>query len=202
MVLQWTRLGLAVGVLAACVAVPSSAALLASPRPVDDATTQQLTVAARTMLQRRTEALIQAGATARARELPSEVLGVRISPRLVQAQTEALRDLEARNRAPVEGGPPFTAARTRLKAGRVTRNGDMITLDATEYTEVDYQTPAGRRAMTQSVRRRFEFAAQGGQLVLVGERVVDPAATPINDPDRPQAPPTAHPSPHATPGPR
>lgn len=200
MVLHWTRLSLAVIVTA--IAVPASGLLASGPPPVDEATTQQLTVAARTMLQRRSDALIQ---QIRVSPMPSEVLGVRFSPQMAQNQEEALRKLETSNRAPVEGGPPYTAARTRLKAARVTRVGDRLTLDATEYTEVDYQTPAGRQAVNQVIRRRFEFATQAGQFVLVGERVVDPAASPINDPEQPTPSPhpepssTARPTPHPSP---
>ncbi|HEX2316028.1 MAG TPA: hypothetical protein VHJ17_19945 [Thermomonospora sp.] len=187
MVRRWSRrAGLAALVLAGCVAVPASAVLPAGPATVDEETKQQLTAAARAMLERRTEALVQAS---RARPLPSEVLGVRISPRVAQAQREALRRLETRNRAPVAGGPPFTAARTRLQAATVIRDGDRITLEATEYTEVRYVTPAGGGAVTQQVRRRFEFATEDGRITLVGEWVVDPGASPINDPGRPLPPP-------------
>jgi hypothetical protein len=107
----------------------------------------------------------------------------------------------------VEGGPPFTAARTHLEVGSVVREGNRITLEAIEYTEVAYVTPAGERAMTQQVRRRFEFAAEGGRITLVGEHVVDPDASPINDPDEPPpsrsvpapAPPSVSPSPSTPP---
>jgi hypothetical protein len=174
---HWIRLGL---VVAVALATPSAAARLDDPAQVDVTTKEQLTVAARVMLERRSEALVD-----RARPLPAEVFGVRIAPQVASAQEDALRRLEGRNRAPVEGGPPFTSARTRLQPGRATRAGDRITLDATEYTEVRYQTPQGERAMRQRVRRRFEFTAGGGELVLVGERVVDPTASPINDPERP-----------------
>ncbi|MBA9008048.1 hypothetical protein HNR21_006930, partial [Actinomadura cellulosilytica] len=90
--------------------------------------------------------------------------------------------------APVPGGPPFTDARTRLTDASVVRHGDRITLDATEYTEVHYVTPEGRRAVTQRVRRRFEFAVELDRITLVGERLIDPHAAPINDPDRPMPP--------------
>ncbi|ACY99701.1 MULTISPECIES: hypothetical protein [Thermomonospora] len=171
--------GPAVVLLAACLLTHSSAAGPAGPVTVDEETKQQLTAAARTMLERRTEALVQ---RSRTRPLPSEVLGVRIAPELARRQQEALRRLKTRNRAPLPGGPPFTAARTRLEEATVVHEGDRITLEATEYTEVEYATPAGERAMTQRVRRRFEFATEGGRITLVGEQVVDPDADPINDP--------------------
>ncbi|REE98298.1 hypothetical protein [Thermomonospora umbrina] len=199
------RAGLAVVMLAGCVVVPSSHVLPTGPAGVDEETTQQLTAAARTMLERRTQALVQA--SSRARPLPAEVLGVRISPRLARAQQEALRRLETRNRAPVAGGPPFTAAHTRLKGATVTRDGDRFTLDATEYTEVRYATPGGGGAVTQRVRRRFEFATENGRLTLVGEWVIDPDASPINDPGRPlpsppaPAPPVRATTPPPTPAP-
>lgn len=189
------RAALAV-LLAGCVIVPSSAVRHDGPPGVDRETERQLTVAARTMLEHRTEALVQ---RVRARSLPVEVLGVRISPQLVRAQQEALRRLEIRNRAPVPGGPPFTDAETRLTDASVVRRGDRITLDATEYTEVHYVTPQGRRAMTQRVRRRFEFTVGPDRITLVGERLIDPDAAPINDPDRPMPVISPHPAEPAIP---
>ncbi|MFG2002529.1 hypothetical protein ACGFNU_25570 [Spirillospora sp. NPDC048911] len=173
-----TRSGLAMAlVIAACVVLPSSAP--ASSRPtVDDETKQQLTVAARSLLERRSQALVEQPRR-HAKQSPSEVLGVRISPMVVRNQDRALRELANRNRAPVEGGPAYTGARTRLKADRAVRTGDRITLEATEHTEVRYEN--GR--LTQSVRRRFEFTTQGEQITLVAERVLDPAVHPLNDPD-------------------
>ncbi|SEG90663.1 hypothetical protein SAMN04489712_1272 [Thermomonospora echinospora] len=197
MVRRRTRLaGLAAVLMAGCALLPSSTARPGGPVSVDEETAQQLTAAARTMLERRTEALVQ---QSRTRSLPAEVLGVRISPRLVREQQEALRRLETRNRAPVAGGPPFTAARTRLTVAAAVRDGDRIILDATEYTEMEYATPAGERAMTQQVRRRFEFSAEGGRFVLVDEHVVDPDASPINDPDGPPPAPPAPPEPSSPP---
>ncbi|GAA4064881.1 hypothetical protein [Actinomadura miaoliensis] len=168
------RLGLAAAVLAACVTLPSSAVL--DERPFVDADiTHQLTVAARAVLQYRSEALVQ---RARPEEVPTEVLGVRISPRLARQQHRAARELQNRSRAPVEGGPPYTGARTRLEPERAIRTGDRITLDATEHTEVRYET--GK--VTQSVRRRFDFTVDGPQVTLVDEHVRDPEARPVNDP--------------------
>ncbi|WP_175596075.1 hypothetical protein [Thermomonospora catenispora] len=187
------RAALAV-LLAGCVILPSSTVRHDGPARVDQETERQLTVAARTMLEHRTEALVQ---RVRARSLPSEVLGVRIAPQVVRAQQEALRRLETRNRAPVPGGPPFTDAETRLTDASVVRRGDRITLDATEYTKIHYLTPQGRRAVTQRVRRRFEFTVGPDRITLVGERLIDPDATPINDPDRPMPVVSSH-STHST----
>ncbi|KAB2351663.1 hypothetical protein [Actinomadura rudentiformis] len=173
-----TRSGLAmVLAIAACVMLPSSAPVVSRPT-VDDETKQQLTVAARSLLERRSEALVQKPRR-RDRQSPSEVLGVQISPVVVRNQDRALRELANRNRAPVEGGPAYTGARTRLRADRAVRTGDRITLEATEHTEVRYENGS----LTQSVRRRFEFTTQGEQITLVGERVLDPSVHPVNDPD-------------------
>ncbi|GAA2624367.1 hypothetical protein SMC26_36675 [Actinomadura fulvescens] len=173
-----TRSGLAMAVvIAACVVLPSSAPAVNRPT-VDYETKRQLTMAARSLLERRSEALVQQPRS-RVRQSPSEVLGVRISPVVVRNQERALRELANRNRAPVEGGPAYTDARTRLNADRAVRTGDRITLEATEHTEVRYEN--GR--LTQSVRRRFEFTTQGEQITLVAERVLDPSVHPVNDPD-------------------
>lgn len=177
MVRQWTRAGLAVAAMAACAVLPASSVVGAPDPTVDADTTEQLTVAARTLLQHRSQALVQR----RNHEpgAPAEILGVRISPSLARIQERALRELENRNRAPVEGGPAYTGARTRLESGRAVRAGDRITLEATEHTEVRYRT--GK--VTQSVRRRFEFTTRDEQITLVGERVLDPSAHPVNDLD-------------------
>lgn len=175
MVRPWTGAGLAV-VLAACLVAPSSAALRDDP-DVDPDVTRQLTIAANTLLQRRSEALVQRHQRDRT-SAPSEVYGVRISPRVARSQERAVRELENRNRAPVEGGPAFTGARTRLDGGHAVREGDRITLEAVENTVVRY----GSGEVTQSVRRRFVFRTRGQQITLVGERVLDPDARPLNDP--------------------
>jgi hypothetical protein len=174
MVRHWTRLALAGAALAACATLPSSTIAVSSPA-VDADTTRQLTVAARALLQHRSEALVQRHRT---HKPPREVLGVRFSPSVARVQARAVRELQNRSRAPVEGGPAYTAARTRLKADLAVRTGDRITLDATEHTEVRYET--GK--LTQSVRRRFDFTAHGAQITLVGEHVLDPKARPLNDP--------------------
>ncbi|QXJ22098.1 hypothetical protein AGRA3207_003044 [Actinomadura graeca] len=178
MVRQWTRAGLAI-VLAGCALLPASSAVPRIPPAVDAETTRQLTAAASTLLERRSQALVQQ--RHHDRRPPAEVLGVRISPRVAHVQERAVRELETRNRAPVEGGPAYTGARTRLEAGKATRAGDRITLEAVEHTEVRYDT--GK--LTQSVRRRFEFRTRGEQITLIGERVLDPSARPVNDPDLP-----------------
>jgi hypothetical protein len=175
MVRPWPRAGLAV-VLAACLLAPSSTVRRDDP-VVEDYVTEQLTVAASTYLQRRSQALVQKPDRG-SRAAPTEVLGVRISPGLVRSQERAVRELETRNRAPVEGGPAYTGARTRLEGGHAFRTGDRITLEATEHTEMRY----GSGKVTQSVRRRFVFRARGEQITLVGERVMDPGAHPVNDP--------------------
>lgn len=175
MVRPWRRAGLAV-VLAACLLAPSSTVRREDPA-VDDYVTKQLTVAARTFLQSRSQALVQKGDRDR-RATPTEVLGVRISPRLVRSQERAVRELETRNRAPVEGGPAYTGARTSLDGEHAFRTGDRITLEAVEHTEMRY----GSGKVTQSVRRRFVFRARGEQIILVGEHVLDPGAHPVNDP--------------------
>ncbi|WP_141580967.1 hypothetical protein [Actinomadura sp. WMMA1423] len=175
MVRPWPRAGLAV-VLAACLLAPSSGVRGETP-VVEDYVTRQLTVAASTYLERRSEALVR-GADRDRRTAPTEVLGVRISPSLVRTQEKAVQELETRNRAPVEGGPAYTGARTRLDGGRAVRTGDRITLEAVEHTEMRY----GSGKVTQSVRRRFEFRATGEQITMVGERVLDPGAHPVNDP--------------------
>ncbi|MFC9969382.1 hypothetical protein ACFVH6_00610 [Spirillospora sp. NPDC127200] len=172
-----TRLGLAFA-LAGCVLLPSSGVL--PGRPVLDAeTTRQLTAAARALVQDRSQALV--ARRDRDRKPIDEVLGVRISPKVAGVQERAVRELRTRNRAPVEGGPAFTGVRTTLAADRALRRGDRITLEATEHTEVRYDT--GR--FVQSVRRRFEFTTRDRRLTLVGEGVLDPAARPVNDPERP-----------------
>ncbi|WP_344278323.1 hypothetical protein [Actinomadura napierensis] len=172
---HWTRAGLA-AVMACCLAAPSSAARHASP-VLDADTTRQLTVAANTLLQHRSEALVEKRGH-RHPETPAEVLGVRISPRVARVQERAVHELENRNRAPVAGGPAYTGARTRLDARKAVRTGDRIALEAVEHTVVRY----GSGKVTQSVRRRFEFKERGEQLVLVGERVLDPGTHPVNDP--------------------
>jgi hypothetical protein len=170
-------LGLVVA-LAVCGAALQSSDVPARRPLVDRETTRQLTEAASTLLQQRSAALVQAGRHDRA--APEEVLGVRISPRLAQAQDRAVHELENRNRAPVQGGPAYVGARTRLEPERAVRTGDRITLEATERTEVQYEN--GR--LTQSVRRRFEFTTRDEQITLVGEGVLDPGAHPLNDPDQ------------------
>lgn len=177
MVRRWTRAGLAVA-LAGCALLPSSAVRPPSPT-VDTETTRQLTVAAGTLLERRSQALVEQ--RHRDRRPPEEILGVRISPRVASVQERAVRELETRTRAPVEGGPAYTGARTRLDEGTATRTGDRITLEAVEHTEVRYDS--GK--VTQSVRRRFEFETRGEEITLIGEHVLDPAAHPVNDPDLP-----------------
>ncbi|SFN79729.1 MULTISPECIES: hypothetical protein [Actinomadura] len=175
MVRPWPCAGLAV-VLAACLLAPSSTVRRENP-PVEDYVTEQLTVAARAYLQRRSQALVQKGDRDRG-DAPTEIQGVRISPRLVRSQESAVRELEARSRAPVEGGPAYTGARTSLDGGHAFRTGDRITLEAVEHTEMRY----GSGKVTQSVRRRFVFRTRGEQITLVGERVLDPGAHPVNDP--------------------
>ncbi|MEV4674512.1 MULTISPECIES: hypothetical protein [Actinomadura] len=176
MVRPWRRAGLAV-VLAACLVAPSSA-VHREPPAVEDYVTEQLTVAARAFLARRSQALVHAQDR---RAMPVEVQGVRISPTLARAQERAVRELETRNRAPVAGGPAYTGARTRLDASRAVRDGNRITLEAVEHTEVKY----GGGKFTQSVRRRFEFRTRGEQIIMVAERVLDPGARPVNDPVTP-----------------
>ncbi|TDD93720.1 hypothetical protein [Actinomadura rubrisoli] len=178
MVRQWTRAGLAVAV-AGCTLLPSASAFRDAAPTLDADTTRQLTVAAGTLLDRRSQALVQQRHGDR--RPPAEILGVRISPRVAGVQERAVRELETRNRAPVEGGPAYTGARTRLDGGKAVRTGDRITLEAVEHTEVRYDS--GK--LTQSVRRRFEFRARGEEITLVGEHVLDPAARPVNDPDLP-----------------
>jgi hypothetical protein len=136
MVRHWTRLGLALLAMAACAVPPSSAVGLGAPT-VDEDTRRQLTVVASTLVEYRSQALVQKNRHDR-RHVPTEILGVSISPRLARVQA-----------------------------------------DAVEHTEVRYET--GK--VTQSVRRRFEFTAAGETITLTGERVVDPGARPINDPD-------------------
>ncbi|MEU9023215.1 hypothetical protein [Actinomadura sp. NPDC048394] len=172
---RWTRAGLAAA-LACCLAAPSSAAR-SGPSVLDAVTTRQLTAAAGTLLQGRSEALVQRPARDHP-DVPTEVLGVRISPRVARVQERAFRQLENSNRAPVEGGPAYTGARTSLDVRRALRAGDRITLDAVEHTVVRY----GTGKVTQSVPRRFDFRRRGDDIVLVGERVLDPNARPVNDP--------------------
>lgn len=183
-----TLLGLAV-TLAGCVVLPSAAAPPTRPA-VSQETTRQLTVAARTLLEVRSQALVS-----RRRHndpsQPTEVLGVRIAPDVARTQERAVRELESRNRAPVEGGPAFTGVQTSLAAKRAVRTGDLITLEAVEHTEVRYDT--GK--VTQSVRRGFEFTTKGEEIVLVRERVLDPEARPINDPTAPAPDPRPEPEP-------
>ncbi|MWA06612.1 hypothetical protein F8568_040950 [Actinomadura sp. LD22] len=177
---HWTRAGLAAA-LACCLAAPSSAAR-SGPSVLDAVTTRQLTAAAGTLLQGRSEALVQRRARSHP-DVPTEVLGVRISPRVARVQERAFRQLEHSNRAPVEGGPAYTGARTSLDARRALRAGDRITLDAVEHTVVRYGTgKSGTGRVTQSVPRRFDFRKRGDDIVLVGERVLDPNARPVNDP--------------------
>ncbi|WP_030174753.1 hypothetical protein [Spirillospora albida] len=165
-------------VLAGCALPPSSSAVQASP-VVDAATTRQLTIAANTLLQHRSQALVPQHH--RDRRAPTEILGVRIAPGVARVQERAVRELEHRNRAPVQGGPAYTGARTRLDARRATREGDRITLEAVEHTEVRY----GTGKLTQQVRRRFDFSTRGEQITLIAEHVLDPGARPVNDPDAP-----------------
>ncbi|WP_064744167.1 hypothetical protein [Actinomadura oligospora] len=176
--------------LALLVVVPSSAR---PSRPsVDADTTRQLTVAAGALLEFRSQALVER--RRQDRRPPTEVLGVKIAPDLAENQERAVRELANRNRAPVPGGPAFVAAKTRLSADRAVRRGDHITLDVTEHTDLSY----GDGRIEQSVRRRFEFVLRGEQLVLVGERVTDPGAHPVNDPDptdEPSAPTQPSPEP-------
>ncbi|NVI89444.1 hypothetical protein [Actinomadura sp. BRA 177] len=178
MVRPWPRAGLAV-MLACCLAAPSSGVRRESPA-VEDYVTEQLTVVASAFLERRSQALVPKHDRDR-RDMPTEVLGVRISPKLARSQERAVRELETRNRAPVAGGPAYTGARTRLDPARAVRNGDRITLEAVEHTEVKY----GGGKVVQSVRRRFVFRTRGEQITLVAERVLDPDAHPVNDPVTP-----------------
>ncbi len=134
------RVNLAV-MLACCLAAPSSGVRRESPA-VEDYVTEQLTVVASAFLERRSQALVPKHDRDR-RDMPTEVLGVRISPKLARSQERAVRELETRNRAPVAGGPAYTGARTRLDPARAVRNGDRITLEAVEHTEVKYGA-AGR----------------------------------------------------------
>ncbi|WP_019634995.1 hypothetical protein [Actinomadura atramentaria] len=181
--------GLAVAVvLVGCAAVPSSA-LQRRPH-VDADTTRQLATVAGALLEQRSQALVRPGPGED--DPPAEVLGVKISPLVARDQRHAVHELEHRNRAPVEGGPVYTRARTRLEAPRARRDGDRITLDATEHLEVRYAN--GR--VVQSVRRRFEFRTDDEQIVLVGENVLDPRARPVNDAaPPPDAGPGAGPTP-------
>ncbi|QKG25026.1 hypothetical protein [Actinomadura verrucosospora] len=176
---HWTRIGLAAA-LACCLAAPSSAARR-GPSVVDDATVLQLTAAAGTLVQGRSEALVQRRGRLHP-DVPTEVLGVRISPRVARVQARAVHQLENVNRAPVEGGPAYTGARTSLDPRRAVRAGNRITLDAVEHTVVRYGGAGRGGKVTQSVRRRFDFRARGEDIVLVGERVLDPGAQPVNDP--------------------
>ncbi len=170
------RLGLVLALAAFAGLCPATVAL--QPPTVDEETEHQLTVAASTLVRLRSQALVRQGRH-ELRRVPHEVLGVSISPQLARAQERAVRELENRNRAPVEGGPAFTGARTRLEPDRAIRTGDRITLDAVEHTEVRYDT--GK--VTQSIRRRFEFLTKGERITLMREQVVDRDAHPINDPD-------------------
>lgn len=165
-------------VLIGCALPPSSSAVQASP-VVDAATTRQLTIAANTLLQHRSQALVPRHH--RDRRAPTEILGVKIAPGVARVQERAVRELEQRNRAPVEGGPAYTGARTRLSPRRATREGDRIMLEAVEHTEVRY----GTGKLVQEIRRRFEFRTRGEQITLIGEHVLDPSARPLNDADTP-----------------
>ncbi|MFD0902619.1 hypothetical protein [Actinomadura sediminis] len=178
MVRLWLRVFLAAALVAACLQVPSSATLRGAPR-VDGETTEQLAAVARTLLQRRSQALVQTRDRDRTR-LPEEILGVRISPQVARVHADAVRELENRNRAPVEGGPAYTGARTTLDTAEAVRVGDVVALEAVEHTVVRYDS--GR--VRQDVRRRFEFKDVDGRLTLIGERVLDPAVRPVNDPVR------------------
>ncbi|MEU5989005.1 hypothetical protein ABZ806_08510 [Spirillospora sp. NPDC047418] len=173
MVRPWRRAGLAL-VLAVCLVAPSSSVRPDAPA-VEDYLTEQLTVVASAFLQRRSEALVPKHDRD---AMPTEVLGVRISPKLARSQERAVRELETRNRAPVAGGPAYTRARTRLDPSRAVRSGNRITLEAVEHTEVRY----GGGKVVQSVGRRFVFRTRGEQITLVAERVLDPDAHPVNDP--------------------
>ncbi|MBE1533705.1 hypothetical protein [Actinomadura algeriensis] len=170
------RAVLAVAVAAACLPASSSAVRLGTPR-MDHETTEQLTFVARTLLRQRSQALVQTRDRDRSR-LPEEILGVRISPRVARAHARTVRELENRNRAPVEGGPAYTGAKTTLEEIEAVRHGDVVTLEAVEHTVVKYDTGKVR----QDVRRRFEFKDIDGRLTLVGEQVLDPGAHPVNDP--------------------
>ncbi|GAA0596217.1 hypothetical protein [Actinomadura livida] len=178
MVRPWLRAGLAF-TLSACLLAPSSADRRTDP-DVDADVTRQLTIAAGTLLQHRSQALVQKHNRDHT-SAPREVYGVRISPRLARSQERAVRELQNRNRAPVEGGPAYTGARTSLDGGHAVREGDRITLEAVENTVVRY----GSGKVTQSVRRRFVFETEGQQITLVAERVLDPDARPVNDPFEP-----------------
>ncbi|MBW8484716.1 hypothetical protein [Actinomadura parmotrematis] len=162
--------------LAACALLAPSSTPHRDRPFVDAETTHQLVAAARTLLQLRSSALVERGH--HERRPPAEILGVVISPRVAQAQERAVQELETRNRAPVAGGPPYLDVRTTLGDGRAVRRGDRITLEATERTAARYRTGE----LTQSVRRRFDFAAVGTRLVLIGEGLLDPGARPLNDP--------------------
>ncbi|GAA2451529.1 hypothetical protein GCM10010191_82050 [Actinomadura vinacea] len=173
---RWRYLGLALAT-AFCVVPPSSTIGIDRPT-VDSETREQLTVAASSLVQFRSRALVRKVSHDPER-VPTEVMGVAIAPRLARVQERAVRDLENRNRAPVEGGPAYTGARTRLADARAVRAGDHITLDAVEKTEIRHE--AGK--LVQSVRRRFDFVASGDRIILTGERVLDAEAQPVNDPD-------------------
>jgi hypothetical protein len=172
------RLGLVLALAACAGLIPST--VPPDPPTVGAETERQLTVAASTLVGLRSQALVQRDRTDRAPRLPAEVLGVTISPRLVRSQERALRELENLGRAPVEGGPAFTGARTRLEPDRAIRLGDRITLDAVEHTEFRY---AAGGKVTQSIRRRFQFTTKDERITLTDESVVDRDAHPINDPD-------------------
>ncbi|OLT37306.1 hypothetical protein BJF79_29860 [Actinomadura sp. CNU-125] len=161
---------------AACLPVSASAVRLGAPR-MDHETTEQLTIVAKTLLQHRSQALVQTRDRERSR-LPEEILGVRISPGVATAHARTVRELENRNRAPVEGGPAYTGAKTTLEEVEAVRRGDTVTLEAVEHTVVKYDSGKVR----QDVRRRFEFKDIDGRLTLIGERVLDPGAHPVNDP--------------------
>jgi hypothetical protein len=174
----WTRRLLAAAALVAgCAALPPAAAR-PTPTPVDASTREQLVAAAHTVLQKRNEALVRRVKT---RSVPAEVVGVRLAPEVVDRQRRAVRELETRNRAPVPGGPRYTAVRTRLGIDKVVRTGDRIVLEVTEFTEARYESPRGRPAVTQRVRRRFDFLSRDDRLTLVDERLLEPGARPLND---------------------
>lgn len=174
---RWPLAGLTVA-LAACLAAPSSAVRREVPA-VDADITRQLTIAAGSLVERRSQALVQR--RRHDRRAPAEVYGVRIAPTLARSQERAVRELEGRGRAPVAGGPAYTGARTSLDGGRAVQKGNRITLEAVEHTEVRY----GGGKVTQSVRRRFLFRLRGAEITLVGERVLTPGARPVNDPATP-----------------
>ncbi|WP_018653552.1 hypothetical protein [Actinomadura flavalba] len=166
-------------VLAGCAALASAASPPAGSPVLDAETTRQLTAAAGTLLEQRSAALVRQ--SRRDRRPPAQVLGVRISPEVARGQERAVRALENRGRAPVEGGPAYTAAKTRLERARAVREGGLIVLEAVENTEMRF----GEGRLVQSVRRRFEFTTTRERIVLVREGLLDPGDRPLNDPPNP-----------------